>query len=49
MKSLETLMQKLAETEKRNEDLKSEVLALKRIQSEQSRALSKMVFENNYP
>ena len=43
------LTAKLIESERCNDELKSEISSLKRIQSEQSRALSKMVHENNYP
>ena len=42
-------MEKFTISEKQNDDLKQEVASLKRIQSEQSRALTKMMYENNYP
>jgi hypothetical protein len=42
-------MQKLGAAEKQVEELKSEVMSYKRVQNEQSRALTKIVYENNYP
>ena len=48
-KTFDELMEKLTISEKQNDDLKLEIASLKRIQSEQSRALTKMVHENNYP
>mmetsp|Transcript_24290 Transcript_24290/g.37501 ORF Transcript_24290/g.37501 Transcript_24290/m.37501 type:complete len:147 (+) Transcript_24290:808-1248(+) len=46
---MDDLLLKLHNTDRQNDDLKQQILALKRIQNEQSRALSKMVFENDYP
>ena len=46
---LEHLMQQLGTAEKLNEELKSEIAGYKRVQNEQSRALTKIVYENNYP
>ena len=47
--TLENMTTKLHESYRQNDELKSEVLSLKRIQNEQGRALTKMVHENNYP
>ena len=49
VRTLEDLMLKLNKSEKENDELKSEVSALKRIQNQQSRALSQMVYKNDYP
>ena len=46
---LEHLMQQLGASEKLNDELKSEIVGYKRVQNEQSRALTKIVYENNYP
>ena len=46
---LEHLMQQLGASEKLNDELKSEIAGYKRVQNEQSRALTKIVYENNYP
>lgn len=39
----------LGNAEKKNEELKKEITALKQIQNNQSKALQKMVFQNDYP
>ena len=47
--TLDNMTTKLNESYRQNDELKSEILGLKRIQNEQGRALTKMVHENNYP
>lgn len=49
LRTIDELMAKLRESKDQNIQLKKEVITLKRIQNEQSRALNKMVHENDYP
>jgi hypothetical protein len=46
---IEEMVVNLGNAEKKNEELKKEITALKQIQNNQSKALQKMVFQNDYP
>jgi non-homologous end joining protein Ku len=46
---IERMMAKNYELDRQNEELKVEIMTLKRIKNGQGKALQKMTFENNYP